>query len=413
MQDGIPNRPGHSGPGFREFVGLIASMMAMNAMSIDAMLPALTHIGQTLRVTRENDLQLVVAMYLAGFGVGQLFYGPISDRFGRKPVLLAGITAYVLFATIVSLAWSFPLLLAGRVLQGFAAAATRVLSVSIVRDCFAGRMMARVTSLTFMVFLAVPILAPSLGQFVLATTGDWRWIFGVLTLFGLLVGLWTTIRLPETLHPEYRRAINLKEILGGFRVALTTRQSVGYMCVSAILGSSIFVYIGSVSQIFTDIFKAPKLFPAVFAVAAAGMALGSLINARMVERLGMRMISHWAIIGFIVSALLHLVVALAGFESIMLFAILQASLMFFMALATSNVSALAMEPLGRIAGTAASLQGFVVTLANVLIGLAITQQFAGSVEPIIIGYLLVGVGSLAVVLITERGALFRPHPLIA
>ena len=410
MQDGIPLQPGRSGPGFREFVGLIAALMAMNAMSIDAMLPALPQIGRALNVTRENDLQLVIAAYLLGFGAAQLIYGPLSDRFGRKPVLLTGIALYVLCATVVSLAWSFPLLLAGRFCQGLAAAATRVLAVSIVRDCYSGRTMARVTSLTFMVFLAVPILAPSVGQAVLAVTGDWRWIFGLLTMFGVFVFVWTALRLPETLHPEYRRAVDVRQIAAACRIALSNRQAFGYTIVSSILGGAIFAYISSVQQIFADIFHASWLFPFAFAVAALGMAIGALLNSRIVERYGMRLISHSALIAFTAVASLHLALAIAGFESIILFTLLQAALMFCLILANSNVSALAMEPLGAIAGTAASLQGFISTIASVLVGAAISQRFDGSVIPVIVGYCAIGASALAAVFVTEGGRLFKARP---
>ncbi|MBV9841370.1 MAG: multidrug effflux MFS transporter [Sphingomonadaceae bacterium] len=412
MQTGIPTQPGRSGPGFREFVLLIAGLMAMNALSIDSMLPAFPQIGHALHVLRENDLQLIVIIYMLGFGIAQLGYGPLSDRFGRKPVLTAGILLYVAFSVIVSLSRSFPLLLAGRFCQGVASASTRVLAISIVRDCYSGRTMARVMSLTFMVFLAVPILAPSVGQFVLLFAG-WRWIFYVLTIFGSVVLVWTGLRLPETLHPEYRRAIDLRDIASAFRLALTQRQAIGYTLISMLLNGGLMAYVSSVQQIFTDTFHAERIFPIAFALAAVGMAIGSLVNARIVEAWGMRRISHSAIIGFAVVGFVHLAIALSGRESLPLFVAMQAMQMFLLALATSNVSALAMEPLAAIAGTAASLQGFVTTVGGALIGLAIAQQFDGTAVPTVASYGVLGLGGLAVAYLVERGRLFQAHPATA
>jgi MFS transporter, DHA1 family, multidrug resistance protein len=369
------------------------------------MLPALPQIGRALHVARENDLQLIVLVYMLGFGAAQLVYGPVSDRFGRKPVLTVGILLYIACSVVVSAAASFPLLLAGRFCQGIASASTRVLSVSIVRDCYSGRTMARVTSLTFMVFLAVPILAPSVGQLVLLCAG-WRWIFYVLTVFGTAVLIWTSLRLPETLHPEYRRDIDPRHIAQAFATAITTRQAIGYTLVSMLLNGGLMAYVSSVEQIFGDVFHASRIFPIAFALSAGGMALGSLINSRIVEAHGMRRISHGAVIGFMVAGFVHLGIALAGYETMPLFVLLQSIQMFLLALANSNVSALAMEPLAAIAGTAASLQGFVSTCGGALIGLLIAQQFDGTVVPIALGYGIVGLGCIAIVLLTERGRLF-------
>jgi len=248
------------GPGFAEFVCLIAVMMALNALAIDAMLPALPHIGQDLGVTNENSRQWIITAYLLGFGGAQLFYGPLSDRYGRRPVLFAGIGVYVAFSVLAAFAHSFDLLILSRVGMGVGAAATRVLAVSIVRDRYVGRTMARVMSLSFLVFLGVPIIAPAVGQMIMLVA-PWPWIFGVFALSGGAFLIWAGLRLPETLHPEDRMPINLGRIAGAFRFALTHRQGMGYTLAMTVISGALFGFINSSQQIFFDVFKAPGLDP--------------------------------------------------------------------------------------------------------------------------------------------------------
>ncbi len=393
--------------GFREFVALIALLMAVNALSIDAMLPALPAIGHALGVATDNERQWVVTAYLLGFGVSQLAYGPLSDRYGRKPVLLAGLGLFVVFSIAAAFASSFAMLLTARAMQGVGSAATRVLSVSIVRDCYAGRRMARVMSLTFIVFLTVPILAPSIGQAILLVL-PWPWIFGVFAIFGGSVALWAALRLPETLHPEDRRPVSIPSILAAVRVTLARRTAVGYMLAQAVAIGGLFGFITSAQQVFVDVFDEEALFPALFALIAVFMGLSSYLNSRIVERLGTRLVSHSALIGYITFASLHALIAWTGHETIVSFIALQSCMMFCFGLVGSNFGAMAMEPLGHVAGTASSVQGFVTTISGALIGFAIGQNFDGSVVPLTLGFALCGTAGLAIVLVTERGRLFRP-----
>lgn len=397
-------------PGFVEFVCLVAALMAMNALAIDSMLPALPHIGQDLAVQSANGVQWVVTAYLLGFGAAQLIYGPLADRFGRKPILMAGVGVYVLFSLLATLAPTFDALIAARIGQGLGSAATRVLVVSIVRDRYSGRDMARVMSLSFLVFLGVPILAPSVGALIMQF-GPWRWIFGVLMVFGLSVMLWALLRLPETLHPEYRQPIRLPRIVAGFREALTNRVSLGYTLAMGALMGGLFGFINSAEQIFSQVFHAPSVFPLVFAVIAGGIAVASLLNARLVGRLGSRLISHTALIAFIVIAAIHAGVALAGVESIWTFGVLQALTMFCFGLMAGNFGSMAMEPMGHIAGTASSAQGFLSTILGSLAGFAVGQQFNGTTVPMMVGLTVYGLLALAMVLFAEKGRLFRAHHL--
>ncbi|USI72413.1 multidrug effflux MFS transporter [Sphingomonas morindae] len=398
----------HAGMGFREFVALIAAMMATNALAIDTMLPALPAIGGTLGVTDENARQWIVTAFLLGFGGAQILYGPLSDRFGRRPILLIGLGCYALFGAGTAMTPSFEMLLLFRVLQGIAVAATRVVTVSVVRDCYGGRQMARVMSLAFIIFIAVPVLAPTIGQLIMLIF-PWRGLFWALSAYGAIVFLWMLLRLPETLHPEYRRPFALGQLAEAFRAALSNRQAVGYMLAQTAITGALFGFINSVQQIFSDVFHAPRLMPGTFAGIAGMIAIASMLNARIVERLGTRRVSHSALLGFVAIELVHAAIALGGHETLLSFAIAQGLTMFCFGLTVGNFGAMAMEPLARIAGMAASVQGFVSTVIGALVGFAIGQHFNGTTVPMTLGFAGAGLTALAIVLITERGRLFRPQ----
>lgn len=398
----------HPGLGFREFVALIAAMMAANALAIDSMLPALPAIGASLGLADENQRQWIITAYLLGFGVAQIVYGPLSDRYGRKPVLVVALGFYAAIGLAVALADSFTMLIVGRALQGVAAAATRIMAVSIVRDCYSGRTMARVMSLTVIVFLAVPILAPSLGQLILLVA-PWRAIFLFLALFGLVTFVWAIVRLPETLHPEYRRPIAVATLAAAFRRVVTTRTAIGYTLTQSAVMGAMFGFINSVQQLFYDTFRAPGLLAPVFAGVAGTMAVASLVNSRIVERLGTRRVSHSALLAFVLVASIHFAVAVTGHETLWTFAVLQACTMGCFGLAMGNFGAMAMEPLGDMAGMASSIQGFLTTVIGSLTGLMIGQHFDGTTVPLTAGFFCAGLVALALVLVTERGRLFRPQ----
>lgn len=403
------------GPGFPEFVALIAMMMALNALAIDSMLPALPAIGEALGVVAGNSRQWVITAYLLGFGVTQIIYGPLADRFGRKPVLMLGLGLYVVFSVLAAFSPTFELLIAARVGTGVGAAALRVLAVSIVRDRYSGRTMARVMSLSFLVFLGVPILAPTLGQLIL-TVAPWPGVFGVLALGGAAFAIWAAIRLPETLHPEDRMPIRIGRIASAFRQALTNRQAIGYTLAITAISGALFGFINSSQQIFFDVFHEPQLFTVVFALVAGGIAVASLLNARLVERLGSRLISHTALLGFIAMSSIHAAVAVSGHETIWTFAVLQALTMFCFGFIVGNFGSMAMDPMGHIAGTASSAQGFISTTGGATLGFLIGQQFNGSAAPMTVGFVGLGLTALVFVLVAERGRLFRarnPRPVLA
>lgn len=392
---------------FGEFVSLIAAMMALTALGIDSMLPALPAIGASLHIDEPNHRQYVVTAFLLGFAFAQLAYGPLSDRFGRRPVLAIALASYVATSAIAALSGSFVLLLIARAAMGASAAGARVVSVALVRDCFAGRAMARVMSLAFIIFMAVPIVAPSLGQLVLLI-GNWRLIFWGIACVAALVVLWFWLRMPETLGEDGRLSLNPSRVLADYGLMLRDRQAVGYTLGITLLSGGMFGFIGSVQQVMEDVFHAPQLLAVVFPCVASMMALASFLNSRLVMRVGMRRISHTALAGMIVFAAIHLAIAWTGHESIWSFTLLQALMMGCVGLTTSNFSAMAMEKMGEIAGTASSLQGFTTTLGSALIGAAIGQAFDGTTVPLYSGFLLMGLAALVVVAITERGRMFRP-----
>jgi len=395
--------------GFKQFVIFIAAVMATNALAIDTMLPALPVIGNALGIAAENDRQWIVTAYLLGFGGAQIFYGTLADRFGRRPVLLIALMLYAAFSAVAGLATTEGVMLAARVLQGVGAAGTRVLAVSIIRDRYSGRQMARVMSLAFIVFLAAPIAAPSLGQLIMLVA-PWHAIFFALAIFGAVMAAWGALRLRETLHEEDRLPVSAARIFGAFGTALSNRIAVGYMLAMTVMLGGLFGYINSVQQVFADIFHAPLLFPMVFGVTALFMAAASLLNARIVGRMGMHRVSHTALAGYVGIAGVHSALAWTGHETLIGFAICQSLMMFCFGLVASNFGALAMEPLGHIAGTASSVQGFVTTVGGATLGFLIGQQFDGSAVPMTLGFFLLGAGAFAIVAVTERGRLFRSAP---
>lgn len=401
----VPYERARHGMGQTQFVALIAALMAVNALAIDAMLPALPAISASLGLAAGNRQQWIVTSYLLGFGAAQIVYGPLADRFGRKPVLLAGLAIYVACSAAAAASTTFDTLLAARVLQGVGAASTRVLAVSIVRDCYAGSQMARVMSFSFLVFLAVPIMAPTAGQ-VIMLVGPWRWIFGALTLFATAIMVWTALRLPETLHPANRIPIEPSHLARAFRTVVTNRPAMGYMLAMAMMLGGLFGFLSSAQQVFADVFRTPGLFTTIFAIVAGFMALSSLVNARIVGRVGTRRVSHVALLGYIGCAMLHAGFALAGLETLPVFTILQAGMLFAFGLVVSNFGALAMGPLGHVAGIGSSIQGFVTTLGGAVLGSCVGQSFNGTLVPMTLGFAGYGVLALLFVLVAEDGKLF-------
>jgi DHA1 family bicyclomycin/chloramphenicol resistance-like MFS transporter len=391
-----------------EFIALCAALMALNALAVDIMLPALQQIGASLGVESENHRQYVLTTYIIGFGLAQLAFGPLSDRFGRRKPLAIGLIIYVVAALAAAAAPSFALLLVFRFVQGVGAAATRVIAVSVVRDRFGGRRMAEVMSLIFMVFMAVPVVAPGLGQFIMLFS-TWHFIFAVMGGGAALVTVWMLVRLPETLHPEYRRPFTLRSVAAAFRIVLSNRAALGYTLATMSTFGALFGFINSAQQIYVDVYGMGIWFPFIFAGIAGMMAVSSFMNSRLVGRFGMRRLSHGALSAFIAVSTLRFGWSLTGPVPFTAFVAMFGVAMFLFGLVGSNFNALAMEPLGEVAGTASSVLGFTQTFGGGIIGTIIGQLFNGTVMPLAAGFCGVSIVALLMVLFAERGKLFQPH----
>lgn len=394
-------------PGAREMTVMLAGLMALNAFAIDSMIPALPDIGRSLHVARENDRQLVVIAYFLGFASTQLLWGPLADRYGRKPVLAAGVGLYTSFALLCASANSFPLLIAGRVAMGASAAVTRVLVIAMVRDLFEAEAMARVMSLVFMTFMLVPVLAPNIGQLILLFA-PWRAIFVVIAFYAMIMLSWSWWRLPETLHVEFRRSLNWRPVAGAVLETLSEPQSRGYTLAVTISFSALVAYISSIQQIIFDAFHEGRFIGLVFASIAAPMALASWLNSRVVGRFGLRRVGHSASAALALVTTLHAIIVLAGLETLPIFILLQGLTMAAFAFTSSNLGTLAMEHMPHIAGTASSVQGVVGTIGASLIGFFIGQQFDGTPVPFIIGTALCSAGGFLAIVLTEPKRLFAP-----
>jgi DHA1 family bicyclomycin/chloramphenicol resistance-like MFS transporter len=386
---------------------MVAFLMALNAMAIDVILPALQQMGASLGVADENTRQLPITAYVAFFGVSQLLYGTLSDHFGRRPVLLFGLVIYVLGCIGAATAGNFPMLLAMRGIQGIGAGATRVIAISIIRDTFGGRRMASVMSLAMMVFMAVPIIAPNIGQGILMIAG-WRSILVAIALFGLAMTAWCFLRLPETLHPEDRRPLRVGPIVDAFRIVLGNRVAFGYAIGTGLIFGCLFAFLNSAQQIYQEEYKLGALFPVAFGAAGAFIAVASFTNSRLVERFGMRRLSHSALAVFIaMSALLcALTVFNAGHIPFWVFFLCTLVTFCMFAFMGTNFNALAMDPLGHVAGTASSVLSSVQTILGGTLGALIGLAYDGTILPLTLGYLVLSLLSFGVIAITEPGRLF-------
>jgi DHA1 family bicyclomycin/chloramphenicol resistance-like MFS transporter len=384
-----------AGPGMREFVALMAALMAGNALAVDAMLPALPQMSESLGLGHDNQRQLVITCYLIGFGAAQIVMGPLSDRFGRRPVLLISLVFYAGFTLLAGLAASFTLMLTARVLQGIAAAAARVLVISIVRDRYEGASMAKVMSFTTIVFMLVPVLAPAFGQAVLLVSG-WRTIFFAIALYSVAVMIWAALRLPETLPSEYRRPLSLAKVSEAMAITLNNRLSIGNTLALTLLLGALFAFINSIQQIIFDVFDSPNLLAALFAMIGVTMAISSYVNSRIVEAFGPIRLMTVGLIAFVGIAAINLAISAFIGEYLIVFSVLLALCVATFGFVSANLGSIAMQPLGHVAGTASSVQGLITTLGGALIGLLIGQLFDGSTIPLLAGFLICGIGALII-----------------
>lgn len=384
---------------------MMAAIFGMQALGIDIMLPALEIIGDNYGLKQENNQQFVIFAFVLGFGFPQLIFGPISDRFGRKILLQLSLIGYVIFSFLCMVAPSFEMLLLYRFLQGITCAGSRVAAGAIIRDLSAGRAMASILSLVYTVFMIVPILAPAIGTLIM-TQFEWQWTFGFLGIVSAFLLLWISLRIPLTLAKEDQRPLNIKAIGGSFAAVLTHRVSFGYMLASGVIFGCLFAFIGASEQVFDEVFGRGDRFWLWFAGIAGMLAVMNYSNSRVVEKFGMRRISHAVVLVFIGLSLINFLLMTFFNAGFWVFYILFALTFGCFGMIGANFASLALEPMEKMAGTANAVYGFCTTTVSSLLGIVVAQLFDGTVRPLLLSYMVLGLVSLSIVLFTEKGRLF-------
>lgn len=390
-------------PGFAEFITLTALMMSLVALAIDTMLPALSVIGRDLGVIEENTSQLIISIFFLGMASGQLLYGPVSDSTGRKPAIYLGYGLFITGCLLSLSAPNFPVMLAGRFLQGFGTAGPRIVSIAIVRDRYEGSSMARVMSFVMTVFILVPIIAPALGQGVLLLSG-WRTIFGAFLALALLSLAWFTIRQPETLEREKRIPFSVRRITATVRIILGNRSALGYAITAGLVSGFFLGYLNSAQQIFQEEYSLGRQFPLYFAALALSIGGASFFNARLLLRHTMQWLSRRALlfISAFSAAFFLLVLKQQGDPPLPALMVYLFVTFFSTGILFGNLNALAMETLGSIAGIGAGIVGSLSTFISLIIGTAIGQSYDGTVRPLTAGFLILSLASLGAMRWAEK-----------
>ncbi|CAA6824911.1 MAG: MFS family multidrug efflux protein, similarity to bicyclomycin resistance protein Bcr [uncultured Thiotrichaceae bacterium] len=382
-------------PGFVELVILIAMLSSLAALAIDAMLPAMSQIGQDLQLAHENDVQLIITVLFLGMALGQLVFGPLSDSTGRKPMMYLGLVVFMIGSVLSMVAEDFFLMLLGRFLQGFGSAAPRSLTTAIVRDHYAGRQMARIMSFTFAVFILVPMLAPFMGQGILQIA-DWRAIFGTFLILSAIVYIWFMFRMPETLSEEHRRPFSFSHTWNDLRDIISMRSVALYTLITGLLFGAFLGYLSSIQQILQLQYGLAERFPFYFALLAFGIGFAAVVNAKLVLRFGMHWLCHQAIRLLTVLAAFFLLGMFLNAEHppLWMFMCYLVCTLFGMGILFGNLNALAMEPLGKMAGLGASVIGAISTFISVPLGALIGYFYNGTVLPLVLGFFVLGLISL-------------------
>lgn len=381
-----------------EFVALMASLMSIVALSIDALLPALPEIGTALSVENPNDNQLLVTMIFLGLGFGQLIFGPLSDSFGRKPIVYIGFTLFIIATFICVSTKSFEMMIFGRVLQGVGLASPRTLSIAMIRDSYSGNYMAKVLSIVVMFFILVPVIAPTLGQFLLSYY-NWESIFYVNLAFGLIIMLWFWKRQDETLSKDKRIKFTPMLFVNGSKEFIKHKNAVAFTLVSGFITGSFMVYLSTAQQIFEQQYNLGDKFPIIFASLAIAIGLATFLNSRYVVKFGMWRIAFAGTIAYCIFSILYVILFWSGTNPSIEVLIGFFALQFFaIGFLFGNLRSLAMQPLGHIAGIGAAINGFVSTVMAVPIANYIGSFVSNSVLPLFIGFSIFGILSLLVFL---------------
>ncbi len=377
-----------------EFIPLVALLISLVALAIDAMLPALPAIGSDLGVQRKNDVQFVITSLFLGLGIGQLLFGPLSDRIGRKPAIRIGLAVFMAGCLVSTFATSFEILIAGRILQGIGAAGPRIVTMALVRDQFRGRQMARLMSFVMAVFILVPAIAPLLGQGIM-WLGSWRTIFGVFFAFAAVAFAWMTLRQPETLPVDRRRPFSFSTILQAVAYVLRIRAALGFTLASGLVFAPFVAYLSSSQQIFQEAYRTGALFPVYFGVLALAVGFGGLMNGRLVLRHGMLLLSRGALRFVTLTSLLAwgVLFVFGGLPPLWLFMAYLFAVFLAFGFVFGNLNALAMDPLGQIAGVGAAVVTSLSTLISLPLGMLIGDAFDGTLHTQIGAFALFGMAA--------------------
>ena len=395
-----------TGPALRpgEFVPLIALLMSLVALAIDAMLPALPAIGRDLEAPRPNDVQFVITSLFLGLGLGQMLFGPLSDRIGRRPAIHAGLVLFMIGCLVSIFAPTFETMIVGRVLQGIGVAGPRIVTVALVRDQYEGRQMARLMSFAMAVFILVPTVAPALGQVIL-WLGSWRAIFTTFFAISAIAFAWFALRQPETLPAERRRPFSVRAIGQAVGETLRIRAALGYTLATGFVFAPFVAYLSSAQQIFQEAYRTGALFPVYFGVLALAIGCASLLNGRLVVKHGMRRLSKAATVSIVLVSLVAWAGAFAfgGLPPLWLFMAYLLAVFLCIGLLFGNLNALAMEPLGHIAGVGAAVVASLATFISVPLGALVGQSFDGTIYAQIGAFAVFGAGTYAAMRWAEGG----------
>ncbi|MBT8306058.1 MAG: multidrug effflux MFS transporter [Maribacter sp.] len=385
-----------------EFVALMAALMSSVALAIDALLPALSQIGIAINSFDATDNQLLITMIFLGLGVGQLFFGPLSDTFGRKPMIYLGFTLFAFASIICVLAPSLEWMIIGRILQGIGLSSARTISIAIIRDTYKGDYMAKVMSFVTAFFILVPVVAPAIGKGIMDVFG-WESIFYMQLVFALAVAIWFWKRQPETLHPEYKIPFSSHLFIDGLRELLKYKETLAFTLISGLITGSFLVYLSASQHIFEDLYGLKDAFPYIFAGLSISIGLSTYLNGTLVVKLGMRKLSLMALVIFSGIALMYVflfwnstnpdIIVLVGFLSIQFFCL---------GFMWGNFRSIAMEPIGHIAGIGAAITGFVSTLLSIPIATYVGSFIQDSVLPMFLGLAICGLLSLGIFLTAKR-----------
>lgn len=377
-----------------EFIALMASLMAMVALAIDALLPALPIIGNVIGTSNPNDNQLLITMIFLGLGVGQLAFGPLSDSFGRKPIVYTGFIIFIIASFICVYAKSLEMMVFGRILQGIGLSAPRTISISMIRDAYEGDHMARIMSFVTVIFIIVPTIAPALGKFILDAY-NWQTIFFVQLFFSLLICIWFWLRQRETLKEAHKIAFNKALFIDGFKELISYKNTIGYTMISGLITGSFMVYLSASQQVFQQQYGLVDEFPFIFAGLAIAVGSATFINGKIVLNYGMMKLVHRSLYTFCISALVYILVFHNSENpSITILLSFFAVQFFSLGFLFGNLRALAMQPIGHIAGIGAAITGFISTLMAVPIGTYIGSFINTTALPLFIGFFICGVLSL-------------------